>query len=240
MAESAAILARYAAATVRDDGQRTLRAELIVDAQHYERLVMGVVAKATVSVWIATANLKTMMVEAPVGTRARARGRYVSFFETLGELAARGVEVNILHASPPSGPLRREIARLEGLRTGSGAPRVLLRQCPRVHLKMIAVDGRYLYLGSANFTGAGLGAKGEGRRNFEMGILTSDEAMLDQTQARFDRIWRGRECAGCKVRSECGSPLDQIGRRAKALVPAEKLTSRGSSRRTCRSPSSPR
>lgn len=227
--------------------RRPIRAELVVDAEHYDRLVMGIVAKAEVSVWIATANLKTMMVEAPVGTRARARGRYVSFFETLGELAARGVEVCILHASPPSGPLRQEIARLEKVR--GNASRVKLRQCPRVHLKMIAVDGRHLYLGSANFTGAGLGAKGEGRRNFEMGILTDDEAMLDRTQARFDRIWRGRECAGCKVRNECAAPLDQIDAaraagaskaRAKALVPAERLTSRGSSRRASRSPSSPR
>ena len=54
-----------------------------------------------------------------------------------------------------------------------------MRQCPRVHLKLIAVDGSSLYLGSANFTGAGLGAKGDGRRNFEMGIVTDDEGMLD-------------------------------------------------------------
>ena len=32
-----------------------------------------------------------------------------------------------------------------------------LRQCPRVHLKTIIVDGEQLYLGSANLTGAGLG-----------------------------------------------------------------------------------
>ena len=80
--------------------------------------------------------------------------------------------------------------------------------CPRVHLKMIAVDGRHLYLGSANLTGAGLGAKAEGRRNFEMGIVTDSEAMLDAAQARFDRIWRGAECAGCKLRGECPRPLD--------------------------------
>ena len=78
-----------------------------------------------------------------------------------------------------------------------------MRACPRVHLKMIAIDGALLYLGSANFTGAGLGAKGDGRRNFEMGILTDDEWLLDEAQARFDRIWRGAECAGCRLRGEC-------------------------------------
>ncbi len=210
--------------------KRAIRAELLVDKEHYDGLVMRDVAGAAVSVWISTANLKTMMVEAPIGTRARARGQFVSFFEMLGDLARRGVDVCILHASRPSRPLAAEIARL-GAKNG-----VKLRQCPRVHLKMIAIDGRLLYLGSANLTGAGLGAKGEGRRNFEMGIVTDDEAMLDAAQARFDRIWRGSECKGCKVRSMCEAPLD-VPRRAKALPLAP--TSPGTKTRTRRSPSSP-
>ncbi|MBX3192197.1 MAG: phospholipase D family protein [Labilithrix sp.] len=191
-----------ATSTISTGYPRTIRAKLLVDGAHYDELVARAIARATVSVWISTANLKTMMVEAPIGTRARARGRYVSFFETLGDLARRGVDVCILHASPPSGPLRRELARL-------GDHGVELRRCPRVHLKMIAIDGKLLYLGSANLTGAGLGAKGEGRRNFEMGIVTDDHAMLDGAQERFDRIWRGRECAGCKMRRECERPLDR-------------------------------
>lgn len=201
---------------------RPIRADLLVDAEHYERLVAREIAGAKVSVWIATANLKTMLVEAPIGTRARARGRYVSFFESLADLARRGVDICILHASAPSGPLRREIERL-----GAVSSKVKLRQCPRVHLKMIAIDGRLLYLGSANVTGAGLGAKGEGRRNFEMGMVTDDTAMLDAAQARFDRIWRGGECGACKLRRQCPAPLVQ-------------LTSRAVTRRACRSPAAPR
>ncbi|MBX3230777.1 MAG: phospholipase D family protein [Labilithrix sp.] len=198
--------------------ERTMRARLLVDGEHYDHFIATRIREAQVSVWIATANLKTMLVEAPVGTRARARGKYVSFFETLGDLARRGVDVCILHASPPSRPLAAEMRRL-------GANGVKLRQCPRVHLKMIAIDGRLLYLGSANLTGAGLGAKGEGRRNFELGVVTDDETMLDRTQARFDRIWRGAECAGCAMKRECPRPLS--------------LTSLGSSPRKCRSPSAP-
>lgn len=186
--------------------ERTIRAKLLVDGDHYDDLIARKVSRANVSVWISTANLKTMLVEAPIGSRARARGRYVSFYETLGELAKRGVDICILHASKPSGPLAREIKRL-----GAGA--VKMRRCPRVHLKMIAIDGSLLYLGSANVTGAGLGAKGEGRRNFEMGIVTDNEAMLDAAQDRFDRIWRGAECKGCKLRSVCDAPLDGLKKR---------------------------
>ena len=202
---------------------RTIRAKLLVDGAHYDELIARAITGAQVSVWISTANLKTMMVEAPIGSRARAKGRYVSFFETLGELARRGVDVCILHASPPSGPLQRELARL-----AKNASGIKMRRCPRVHLKMIVVDGKLLYLGSANLTGAGLGAKGDGRRNFEMGVVTDSESMLDAAQERFDRIWRGRECGACKMRGECDKPLD---------IP---LTSRATKRRISRSPASPR
>lgn len=234
MPKSAAISSAWRSQSERP--ARTIRAKLLVDGDHYEDLVMRAVATANVSVWIATANLKTMLVEAPIGSRARARGRYVSFFESLGDLARRGVDVSVLHASPPSGPLTKELARLGSKKGSQTSGAVKMRRCPRVHLKMIAVDGRLLYLGSANLTGAGLGAKGEGRRNFEMGIVTDSEAMLDAAQERFDRIWRGRECASCKLRSQCEAPLDIAG--ARATTPS--ATSPGSSRRTRRSPSSPR
>jgi phosphatidylserine/phosphatidylglycerophosphate/cardiolipin synthase-like enzyme len=180
---------------------------LLFDADHYDVLIRSELPQAKVSVWIATANLKELRVEAPIGTRARARGRYVSVLDTLERLLADGVEVRILHGRPPSGPFRTELARRRALRR-----ELLLRQCPRVHLKVIAIDGRALYLGSANFTGAGIGARSESRRNFELGILSDDEHLLDRAQARFDAIWSGRECAGCGLRRECPKPIDTLDR----------------------------
>lgn len=186
------------------DSRRTAKIELICDAQHNDR-VMRELGAAKVSVWIGTANVKDIHLEAPIGTRARARGQYVSITEQITELVRRGVEVRILHGALPSRPFRASLAKSRELK----APRFEMRHCPRVHLKMIAVDGAFLYLGSANFTGAGLGAKAEGRRNFEMGIVTDDDVLLDSTQARFDRIWSGRECGNCRLRSECPAPLDE-------------------------------
>lgn len=219
---------------------RTIRAKLLSDGEHYDELVTRAIARATVSVWISTANLKTMLVEAPIGTRARACGRFISFFESLGALVRRGVDVRILHASPPSRPLAQEMARMGG--TSNQTRGIELRRCPRVHLKMIAIDGSLLYLGSANLTGAGLGAKGEGRRNFEMGIVTDSEQMLDVSQERFDRIWRGAECKGCKMRSQCDAPLDTPKatkpRSRSTAKPKPSTTSRECSPRARRSPSS--
>jgi phosphatidylserine/phosphatidylglycerophosphate/cardiolipin synthase-like enzyme len=188
---------------------RRASVSLVVDRTHYEGVTLAI-GRAHTSVWIATANVKQLMLEAPIGTRDRARGRYVPILDTMQSLCDRGVQVRLLHASLPSRPFREELAA-RSLRLGP--PAFQMRACPRVHLKMIAIDGALLYVGSANFTGAGLGAKGDGRRNFEMGVLTDDEWMLDVAQARFESIWRGAECAGCRLRAQCPAPLDRVNLR---------------------------
>ena len=182
---------------------------MLADGDHYQHLVRAIVERAETSVWIATANVKEMRVEAPIGTRARAKGAYVSILDVFDRLAQKGVELRLLHAGVPSRAFRSELQRHPRLVAGGLA----MRKCPRVHLKIIAVDGAALYIGSANFTGAGLGAKGEGRRNFELGIVTDDTALLDDAQARFDRIFSGRACNGCKVRPMCPAPIDTLPRR---------------------------
>jgi phosphatidylserine/phosphatidylglycerophosphate/cardiolipin synthase-like enzyme len=186
--------------------KRKVELRLVEGRAHYDDLVMGTMAKANVSVWIATANVKGLRVEAPRGTRARARGKFISILEVFAGLAARGVELRLLHAGVPSAAFRADLRAHPKLEKGGLA----MRRCPRVHLKMIAVDGSALYLGSANFTGAGLGAKSDRRRNFEAGILTDDDLLLDEMQARFDRIWSGAECARCAVRTLCPKPIDTL------------------------------
>jgi hypothetical protein len=134
------------------------------------------------------------------------RAEYVSILALLDELAARDVELRLLHAELPSRPFRAALAKHPRLVSGGLA----LRRCPRVHMKVVVVDGELLYLGSANWTGAGLGAKGTGRRNFELGIVTSDTQLLDQVQSLYEQVWRGGECAGCKLKDECPGPLVQL------------------------------
>ncbi len=182
---------------------RPIAAALIAGRGHYE-LVMGRLASARVSVWIATANLKEVLVEGPRKS-VRTRDRFGSVLETLDELAARGVELRLLHASLPSRPFRERFDTIPRLVAGG----LELRQCPRVHFKTVIIDGEFAYLGSANWTGAGLGAKGEGRRNFEIGLVSEDEGLLDQVQAMFEAVWSGSQCAGCKLRDGgCEAPLD--------------------------------
>lgn len=186
--------------------------ELVGGRGHYDRVVRAVM-DARRSVWIATANLKELMVEdhrarpgrrRTLRTGGRSAQSYRSMLDVFAELAARGVELRILHATRPSGPFRAALAK-----TSRAAQRSLaLRACPRVHFKAVVVDGGFVYVGSANWTGAGLGAKGTGRRNFELGFAGTDDGLLDRVQEMFDRVWRGAECAGCKLRDVCPAPLD--------------------------------
>jgi len=193
---------------MQDLTARPVPLRIVADREHYDQ-VMSAALEARQSVWIATANLKDVMVEDPraiPGRRRGRRGNYRSVLDVFAELASQGVELRLLHAAPPSRAFRRSFDARPELVDGG----LEMRTCPRVHLKTVVVDARLAYLGSANWTGAGLGAKGGNRRNFEMGILTSDEQTIDQVQDRYDRIWRGAECKDCRLRDECEMPLDQI------------------------------
>ena len=190
------------------DPARLVRMQFLGGRGHYDAVVRAVM-DAQQSVWIATANLKELMVEdarAVPGRPRTAGSRYRSIIERFDELARKHVELRILHAAPPSRAFRAEYDRHRRLFQGG----LELRLCPRLHFKAVVVDGALLYLGSANWTGAGLGAKGTGRRNFELGILTRDDALLDQVQHLYDQLWVGGECRACKLRALCPGPLDLL------------------------------
>ncbi|HTJ40668.1 MAG TPA: phospholipase D family protein [Kofleriaceae bacterium] len=185
--------------------RRSVALRVVSGRAHYDEVVAAAI-QAHTSVWIATANLKELMIEdhrAKPGVRRRlGRATYRSVLAAFAELAARGVEIRFLHAERPSRPFRAELAKHPEL------AEIQMRVCPRVHLKTVVVDGGLLYLGSANWTGAGLGVRGSGRRNFELGIVTDDAQLLDEVQAMYERIWSGGECASCKLRPLCPAPLD--------------------------------
>src|ERR1700735_3231483 len=88
----------------RETFRRRANVSLIIDRAHYDEVILGAVARARASVWIGTANLKELHLEASPGTRARARGAYISILQTFEALAEQGVELRILHGALPSGP----------------------------------------------------------------------------------------------------------------------------------------
>ena len=194
--------------------RRPVALRLVSGRGHYDEVVTAVLAAHT-SVWIATANLKELMTEdhraRPGARRSLRKVRYRSILASFAELAARGVELRILHAERPSRPFRAELAQHPALVAGG----LVTRLCPRLHMKVVIVDGALLYLGSANWTGAGLGVRGSGRRNFELGMVTDDGPLLDQVQGMYEHLWRGGACGECGLRALCPGPLDGAPETAK-------------------------
>ncbi len=174
---------------------------LVFDAAHHQLVIQEGLLRAKVSIDIATADFKAMLVPTPGRGRSR---RAPSIVEHLRKLAEKGVEIRILHAGTPSAAALLELKR--ALPTG-----LTIRRCPRLHAKTVVVDCRTMYLGSANLTGAGLGAKGEGKRNFEWGIWTESPAMIDSVLEQFNLLWEGRRCETCRRKEICPVPLEEPG-----------------------------
>src|SRR5450432_474617 len=165
-------------------------AELVVGAQHFRKIVLEGICKASVSVDIMTADFKAMLVPDVISNRAR------SIVEIFRQLARKGVEIRLLHAGVPSSAALQELKReLPG--------GLVIRRCPRLHSKAVIIDSQKMYLGSANLTGAGLGAKGETRRNFELGIWTQSASLIDSVSEEFNTLWEGRHCSNCGRRDVC-------------------------------------
>ena len=175
---------------------RELIARLLSGRELYDEVVQRRIAAARESVFIATANVKAMYVEDQHGT-------FRPILDRFAALEKRGVELRLLHADLPSRPFRAAFDRKRRLTEGGLA----LKICPRVHFKMVLVDRAWLYLGSANLTGAGLGAKDEHRRNFELGFATEDFDTIDRASALFESVWTGVECGPCKLRDLCPDPI---------------------------------
>ncbi|HEY6910096.1 MAG TPA: phospholipase D family protein [Myxococcales bacterium] len=181
---------------------RAMNAALLSGSELYREVVLDKLAHARESVLIATANVKDMQVERG--------GSFASVLALFSELSARGVALRILHAELPSRPFRASFEKRRRLTRGG----LQLKICPRVHFKAVLVDGAWVYLGSANLTGAGLGAKGEGRRNFELGFCTEDFETVDRVQALFESVWSGAECGSCRLRRACPDPIGQPARKS--------------------------
>lgn len=155
----------------------------ISDSSHYPQ-VLELAAKAKHTLWIGTADIKDLYISNGKAEKP--------FLGVLSELIGKGVNVRLIHAKEPGQAFREDFDKYENLITG--LERAL---CPRVHFKIIVIDCKTAYIGSANLTGAGMGMKSTNRRNFEAGILTDEPELVEAAMEEFDKVWRGEMCKKC-------------------------------------------
>jgi phosphatidylserine/phosphatidylglycerophosphate/cardiolipin synthase-like enzyme len=171
--------------------------QFITNRQIYEKVICDKVPTASKFLWLGTSDLKDLHVDK--------KGRMVPFLEILSDLAEKTVEIRLLHAKEPGPAFRRDFDKYPNLI--KGMERIL---CPRVHFKSVVIDGRFAYTGSANLTGAGMGAKSDDKRNFEAGIITDQPEIIDKVIEQFDAIWRGEHCTTCKRKKYCADYKDLL------------------------------
>ena len=152
--------------------------KFISNTDHYKE-VLSRVQSVKHMLWIGTADIKDLYIE--VGKEKK------PFLALIAQLIRRGVEVRLIHAKEPGPNFREDFDKYTVLY--DRLERVL---CPRVHFKMLVFDGKEVYVGSANLTGAGIGMKAETTRNFEAGILTDNQEIAEKAMNRFDEVWIGK------------------------------------------------
>jgi phosphatidylserine/phosphatidylglycerophosphate/cardiolipin synthase-like enzyme len=170
----------------------------ITDREIYSEVIQVRIPAADRYVWIGTSDIKDMYVKSGPGM--------APFLQTLSELIDKGVLIRLIHAKEPGPNFRKDFDRYPNLY--GGLERML---CPRVHFKCVIIDGKFAYTGSANLTGAGMGAKSVKRRNFESGIITDEKLLVSQIAGQFDNVWIGSYCSSCGRRKYCSDcPIERL------------------------------
>ena len=171
--------------------------ELVLNEEIYHRVIQAEVPAAKNFLWIATADIKDLHVE-------RGRKRFVPFLEVLAELVREGVEVRLIHAKEPGPRFREDFDKFPELIESQRFERLL---CPRMHMKVVIIDGKTAFIGSANLTGAGMGSKSPLRRNFEAGFISTDPQVIERSMDFLDQLWIGDHCIKCGRRKYCPDPV---------------------------------
>ena len=173
-----------------------MTARLVLNEDTYQLVLRELVMEARRLLWIVTADIKDLYIEDG--------GDFVPFLKVLADKLRDGVEIRLVHAKEPGPRFREDFDRFPELVEAEGFERIL---CPRMHMKCVIADGKKAYVGSANLTGAGMGAKSPHRRNFEAGMVTEDRDVIRGLMAFLDGFYLGDHCVKCQRREVCPDPI---------------------------------
>jgi len=175
--------------------------QLLLNRDIYTEFVQPCIPQATQFLWIVTADIKDLYVDV--------NNRFQPLLEVLSDLVESGVAVRLIHAKEPGPRFREDFDRFASLIESDLFERIL---CPRVHTKAIVIDGTVAFVGSANLTGAGLGAKHEDKRNFEAGFMFDSSVDIAQLMNWIDELYLGNHCITCRRREYCPDPIIELDR----------------------------
>ena len=167
--------------------------DILYNRELYSAIIEEGILKAERSIIITTANLKNIYI--PLSKR-----NTKSLVEVLIEMASNDVYIEIIHASLPSRGFQNEAERKDLWKN----PNIHFFHCPRMHFKTVIIDEKWIYLGSANLTGAGFGAKSENKRNFELGFASAEKDLINNVSSQVKKISENEYCSACYYKKNCG------------------------------------
>jgi phosphatidylserine/phosphatidylglycerophosphate/cardiolipin synthase-like enzyme len=112
------------------------------------------------------------------------------FSQRLYQLARRGIKIKFILS--PKEAEKKFYQKLKDVEN------IEFAFCYNMHMKVVLIDSTWLYFGSANLTGAGLGSRSrKGRNNFEMGTITVNQSAIREVEKLLEDIWSDKHCANC-------------------------------------------
>ena len=149
------------------------------------------------SIKIMTADFNRLRLK-PTKKQGKKYGDGTPFFDFLMEKANEGVSVEIITAEN-SGFFQDDVERANCNTPNNYS----VWLCARNHAKVVIVDDKIAYIGSANMTKAGLGQPYCSPGNFEVGILTEDPEIIASLNERFSDITKYKFCDDCHRKKDC-------------------------------------
>lgn len=174
-------------------------ARIITNENHYQEVLERICA-AESSVKIMTANFKRFRLK-PTGNQGVDYNDGTPFVKYLMAKAVQGVSIQII-CSKPSSSFRDEWQEYYQ----QMSPELFEYMfCERNHAKVVIIDDRMAYIGSANVTPAGLGQGIFTPGNFEAGILTMNPEIVSSAKTLFLTIWNKASCDKCHRADVCNA-----------------------------------
>ena len=171
---------------------------LIINENHYHEVIERICA-AKSSIKIMTANFRRFNLK-PTDSQGDHYKDGTPFIKYLMAKAVQGVSVQII-CSEPSSTFSEEWK--DYYRQMMNPKLFEYKYCDRNHAKVVIIDDKLAYVGSANVTPAGLGQGIFTPGNFEAGMITENQELVSSVNTLFSSIWDNNRCKGCHRAAKC-------------------------------------
>jgi len=169
----------------------------LITENFYQEIIKRA-CNAKSSIKIMTADFNVFRLE-PTKNQGKKYKNGTPFMDFLMEKANEGVSVEIISAEK-SGRFQDDVERAY---CSKASECFSVWFCVRNHAKVVIIDDKMAFIGSANMTRAGLGQPHCSPGNFEVGILTEDAEIISSLNERFTDIKQHKFCDDCHRRKDC-------------------------------------